>query len=100
MNAPTTITPLSSLVEQLCAGDVSSLPRSDFPLYGNLDWRDAAEYAQDADDLSDLEEMLAREAAYSDFCRSGESFSDKWAGFENYWSRLKSTYLAAPMVSA
>lgn len=67
MNAPLVLSPLQSLALQIIEGDHSGLPKVDFPLWENADWRDGAEECLQGDGGSLLRFLTARQEAYQLF---------------------------------
>ena len=98
MNAPANIPTIQRLAAQIVTGDYSGLPRVDHQLYKNSDWQAAAQYALDGDDYAELADMVAREEAHDHFVKQGEAFSDRWAGFGNWFEQIGFTMF--PQVAA
>jgi len=61
--------PLQEMAEAIRNGDLKALPIVGHELYETADWQASADYALDSDDFSELEHMLAREAAWNEFQR-------------------------------
>ena len=80
MNAPATITATQLLAAQIVAGDVSGLPRVDFPYYEISDFQDAAQSAVDGDDYAELKFMVQFQIDHDRFTEwknAGQYVSDR-----------------------